>query len=114
MKQELFQLLFLISTILSAQKVEEAIDETLYAINYPTSWKIGNIGRNNVEYYLFASPIKEDFRSNINLVIQNLDGMNLDLTEFTKISEKEVNINGKLISSELKIINNQRVSRINF
>lgn len=36
------------------------------------------------------------------MLIQNLEGMNLDLTKFTEISENQINANGKLISSTRK------------
>ena len=102
MKQKLFLLLLLISKISYAQTLEKSIDENLYSINYPSSWKLDNTGRNNCEFFLFASPIDTNFGSNINLLIQNLEGMNLDLTKFTEISENQINANGKLISSTRK------------
>jgi hypothetical protein len=114
MKQRLLLLLFFVSTILSAQKLEKAIEETLYSINYPSSWKVDNTGRNNAEFFLFAAPINENMGSNINLLIQNLDGMNLDLNKFTEISEKQINTNGKIISSELKVIDNQEFQELTF
>ena len=114
MKQQLLLLFFLISTVISAQKLEKEIKETLYSIKYSSSWKIDNTGRNSVEFYLFASPINENMGSNINLLIQNLDGMNLDLTKFTEISEKQISTNGKLISSELKNIDNQEFQELIF
>ena len=104
MKQKLFLLLLLVSKIIYAQTLEKKIDENLYSINYPSSWKLDNTGRNNSEFFLFASPIDVNFGSNINLLIQNLEGMNLDLTKFTEISEKQINANGKLISSNRKSI----------
>lgn len=114
MKKLLLLILFFVSSILFAQKFENKIEETLYSINYPSSWKIDNTGRYNVEFYLFAYPVKENMASNINLLIQNLDGMNLDLTKFTEISEKQINANGKLISSELKNIDNREFQELIF
>lgn len=114
MKQRLVLVLVLLSTMLSAQKLEKSIDETLYAINYPSSWKIDNTGKNGVEFYLFASPIEDNFGSNINLLIQNLEGMNIDLTKFTEISEKQITTNGKIISSELKNKGHQKYQEVIF
>lgn len=114
MKQRLLIVIFLMTTILSAQELDQKIDESLYLIKYPSSWKIDNTGKNNVEFYLFASPIKENYGSNINLLIQNLDDMNLDLTKFTAISEKQIITNGNLISSKLKTKDNYEYQEVIF
>lgn len=114
MKQKLFLFLLLVSKISYAQTLEKSIDENLYSINYSSSWKLDNTGRNNSEFFLFASPIDVNFGSNINLLIQNLDGMNLDLTKYTEISEKQINENGKLISSTRKNIGGQEFQELVF
>lgn len=97
-------LLILINFNLYSQSTQhdKTINGTTYQIHYNSKWKLDESGRNATEFYLYYSPGKGKFGSNINLIIQSLEGMNLNLDSYTEISTNQVKANGKLISSKRK------------
>ncbi|BDS10436.1 hypothetical protein [Aureispira anguillae] len=69
------------------------IDENAsYYIEYPKEWKIDKSGTMGTSLILF-SPItssEDSFSENVNLMIQDLGGMDINLDEFVELSEKQV------------------------
>jgi hypothetical protein len=66
--------------------------EKNYSIQYPPSWELNQSGQMGASFYLF-SPLesnKDQFRENVNLLIQDLTGQNIDLDRFVEISEVQV------------------------
>ncbi|MEM9982873.1 MAG: hypothetical protein AAF734_10275 [Bacteroidota bacterium] len=83
----------------------ETLSKEDYTIQYPDSLEIDQAGQMGVKFILFTSPIspQDQFRENINLVIEDLAGKNVDLDKYVEISESQVKsmiTNGKLIDSE--------------
>ncbi|NNT72354.1 hypothetical protein HKT18_09025 [Flavobacterium sp. IMCC34852] len=76
-----------------------------YQISYSDEWKLDETGRNSTEFYLFYSPVVENFGNNINLLIQDLSGLNLDLDGYTDLSVKQIEAHGKILSSLRKTKN---------
>ncbi len=76
-----------------------------YSISYPNNWEINNTGQMGTSF-LILSPVESEqdqFRENVNLLIQDLSAYNIDLNEFVNISEgqiKTIITNSSLISSE--------------
>lgn len=76
-----------------------------YAIQHPSNWDVDKSGQMNTSFFLF-SPIEneiDDFRENINLIIQDLTGYDLTLEQFTELTESQVKTlitNANMISSE--------------
>ncbi len=87
-------------------KIEwKVLDEKEYSISYPTSWELDQSGLHGSSFFLFSKLNSENdsFRENINLLIQNLSGLNMDLDKFANLSENQINAmvtNGKMIENE--------------
>jgi hypothetical protein len=78
--------------------------ENGYSIQYPNDWNLDKSGQMGMSFIILSqlSSPEDQFRENVNLLIQNLTGMNLDLDKFTAISEDQIKrmvTNGKLIES---------------
>jgi hypothetical protein len=73
-----------------------------YTIDYDSSFTLDESKKNGTEFYLFSNKIKPqpDFVANLNLMIQNLEGLNYNLDQFIALSEKQIKPDGKLLSSE--------------
>ena len=77
-----------------------------YSIQYPPDWELDQSGKMNSTFVIF-SPVESDsdkFRENVNLIVQDLSGKNLDLTldQYTEISLAQIKsmlINGKVVES---------------
>lgn len=76
-----------------------------YSIDYPKDWEFNESGQMGTSFILF-SPLasqKDQFRENVNLLVQDLTGYNLDLDGYVKISEGQIKTmitNGKIIESK--------------
>lgn len=69
---------------------------TNYSIQYPPDWELDKSGKLGSTFFLF-SPIENDadqFKENINLLIQDLRGSDITLDKFVEISEGEVKAMG--------------------
>lgn len=68
------------------------LDQPNYAIQYPSTWQLNQSGQMGTSFILL-SPLESDkdkFMENVNLLIQDLAGRNIDLNKFTEISEEQV------------------------
>ncbi len=62
-----------------------------YTINYPKDWTFDSSGQMNTTFLLFSKLEENDtFSENVNLMIQDLTGMNLDLKGYTALSVKQI------------------------
>lgn len=81
---------FLATTTLSAQDNSSWTNyETQeFAISFPTDWELNKEAQLGTSLILFSQLSSEDdkFRENVNLIIQDLTGYNLDLKGFTDLS----------------------------
>lgn len=83
----------------------KTLNGTDYSIQYPLDWELNESGQMGTSFILF-SPIEsslDKFKENVNLIIQDFSGYNLDLNEYVEISEEQVNImitNSTLIESK--------------
>ncbi|MCC7030221.1 MAG: hypothetical protein IT257_07945 [Chitinophagaceae bacterium] len=72
-----------------------------YRIQYPNTWRIDS-SRNMGTELIFYSPLDnagDPFSENVNLMIQNLQGMNIDLQKYKEITEQQL----KELGGESKI-----------
>ena len=68
------------------------LDGDDYEIQYPLNWEIDKSGQMGMSFILLSvqtSP-QDKFRENVNLLTQNLTGLNIDMDAFVKISEEQV------------------------
>ncbi|WP_298515326.1 PsbP-related protein [uncultured Kordia sp.] len=88
-----------------AQDSWKSITRDAYSIQYPSDWKIdtsGSIGADLIIYSQLSSA-DDIFTENINVLIQDLTGYNMDLDSYTEISEEQIKTviqNGKIIESK--------------
>tara|TARA_R110001583_G_C5457012_1_gene391511 strand:+ start:92 stop:607 length:516 start_codon:yes stop_codon:yes gene_type:complete len=81
---------------------QKEINRNGYSISYPSSMRLDESGRNGIEFLLFTEKTNsnDNFRDNLNLIIQNLENLNINLDKFVEITETQIKNNGKLILSE--------------
>ena len=79
-----------------------------YSINYPKDWELNESRQMGTSFILFSplSSQQDRFRENVNLVIQDLKGYNIDLEKYVEISEGQI----KTIVTDGKIIESKRIS----
>ena len=98
-KKTLFIITFLFSFISYSQNVR-TIKTSEYEISFPENLKFDDSKTRNTEVIIYMENEKDLFIENINLLIQDLKGHQIDLNQYVKITETQVNENGKLIESE--------------
>lgn len=83
----------------------KTIAQSNYSLQYPADWELNESGQLGTTLILF-SPLEsadDTFRENINLIVQDLTGYNLDLDKYAKISEEQVKTmitNSKIVESK--------------
>ncbi|AWH86128.1 hypothetical protein HYN59_13860 [Flavobacterium album] len=107
-------LFFLITVKGFSQTLDKNIIKSDYSINYSSNWKLDETGRNGSDFILISSTFTGKFRNNINLLIQNLKGTNLNLDTFTELSKNQINSKGKLITSRKKSANGKEFQELTF
>ncbi|MFD0964690.1 hypothetical protein ACFQ1O_11805 [Pseudofulvibacter geojedonensis] len=86
----------------------KSIVDNNYSINYPSNWELDESGQMGTRFILF-SPLSSDqdqFRENINLLIQDLSGHNLDLEKYVEISIDQINrmiTDGNILKNKRKL-----------
>ncbi len=108
--KQLFTLIFIFSTLFgfsqsnSPNKLKN-FAQNGYELRYPSSWTIDTSKRMGPDFFIF-SPRENDtdrFQENINLLVQDLTGQNIDLDKYAKITEgqiKEMAIEGTIYESK--------------
>ncbi len=105
LKNHLFIILMVVSISSHAQDTFETLENATYAISYPGTWELNQSGQMGMSFALF-SPVKfegDQFRENVNLVIQDVSSHNLDLTGFVNLSENQIKTmiqDGEILESE--------------
>jgi hypothetical protein len=76
-----------------------------YSIRYPPAWELQSDGKTGVTFFI-SSPLEsaeDKFRENVNLIIEDLTGGNIDLNQFVDISKEQIMkviTNSSIIESE--------------
>ena len=83
----------------------KAINESGYMIQYPDSFDLNTSGQMGMTFILLSKQTSQQdlFRENINLLIQDLTGQNIDLDKYVEISEGQIKTmitNGNIIESK--------------
>ena len=63
-----------------------------YQLQYPTTWRLDTTGVMGSELFVFSplTDTADTFSENVNLLIQNLAGMNIDLKAYKEITDKQL------------------------
>jgi len=82
-----------------------------YEIQYPTNWDVDTSKLMGSSFFLFSPVIDEKdlFRENINLLVQDLTGYDVNLDQYVELSEGQV----KTMVTESKIISSERKEKDN-
>jgi len=83
----------------------KTLDMSDYSIQHPSDWTEDKSGQMGTKFVLFSHEqgATDKFTENINLIIQDLSGRNIDLDKYTEISEDQVRtriVKSKLIESK--------------
>ncbi len=83
------------------------LDTETYSIQYPLDWELNQNGQMSSSFVLFSAlePDEDLFRENVNLLIQDLSAYNLDLNQYTELSEGQV----KTMIANSSIIESKRI-----
>jgi hypothetical protein len=63
-----------------------------YSIKYPQDWELNSRGVLGASFFLM-SPFEDEqdrFKENVNLIVQDLNGVEIDLDKYIQISEEQV------------------------
>ena len=96
-----------ISTKDNSSKIQnkwKLLDEDSYSIEYPDDWVEDKSGDSGTSFVLFSplSSNQDKVRENINLMIQDLKGQNINLDKYVAITEKQIKTlmtNGNILES---------------
>lgn len=83
----------------------KTLDGKYYSIQYPPDWELNQSGQLGTIFALLSplEAVPDNFRENVNFIIQDLTGSNLDLNKYVELSEEGIKIlitNPILIESE--------------
>jgi hypothetical protein len=80
------------------------ISDDRYKISYPDTWKADQSGARGTAFLLYLPSVGDNttFKDNINLLIQDLTGYDMDLKGFTELSMQQLN----QMLPEIKILTN--------
>jgi len=89
----------------------KTLDLPQYSIQYPASWKPDlskEMGSSFILFSPLASP-KDNFSENVNLLIQDLKGQNINLAKYTEISEKQI----RTLGTNSSIVESKKIKKGN-
>jgi hypothetical protein len=93
------------------------LEDSIFTIQYPPNWEL-NQGKQMGTSFILLSPQeseKDFFRENINLLIQDLAGYNIDLDKYTDISVNQVKnlvTNSTLLESKRIKLGNDEYQKV--
>jgi len=83
----------------------KSLTENNYSISYPNNWELNKSGQMGTNFILFSplSSEQDQFKDNVNLLVQDLTGHNLNLNKYVELSEGQIKTmitDGKMIESK--------------
>ena len=83
----------------------KTLDENSFLIQYPIDWELNKSGQMGTSFILLTqlSSTQDKFRENVNLIIQDLTGQNIDFNKYVEISDgqiKSMGANASLLESK--------------
>jgi PsbP len=88
-----------------------------YSIQYPTSWQLDTATKMGASLFIF-SPLEnnaDNFKENVNIMIQDLGNQKIDLEKYKQISDKQIKqmgVNAKVIQSIIVTTSKQPYYRV--
>jgi serine/threonine-protein kinase len=89
----------------------KTFDQAAYTIQYPSTWELNQSEQMGTSFILF-SPLeseKDQFKENVNLLIQDLAGYHVDLNEYTEITEGQIKtmVTNAILSESVRVKNDK-------
>lgn len=87
------------------------LEKQNYSIQYPKDWSLNEEGVMGTAFFLF-SPLEstnDNFRENVNLIIQDLSGQNIGLDKYVKVSEEQL----KTMITNADLLESKRIKTAN-
>ncbi|MBO9613036.1 MAG: hypothetical protein J7619_10095 [Dyadobacter sp.] len=90
-----------------------------FTISYPSDWRVDTSGTMNTKVFFF-SPLEgpeDKFSDNLNVMIQNLAGHQIDIQKYKEISEQQIKAmfsDGKLLESKVMNSNGREEYRLSY
>src|SRR5512133_3396692 len=93
---------------LESQEGWKTLNENDYSIQYPSDWTLQKPGQNGAIFFIISDQTssQDQFRENVNLLIQDLTGMDIDMDKYVQISEDQI----KLMATNANLIESSRHS----
>jgi hypothetical protein len=79
--------------LFSHSTVEEwkTLETKEYLIKYPETWILNESGQAGTSFFIFGPAVEgQPFKNNINLMIQDLSGLDIDLAKFVEMSVEQI------------------------
>lgn len=109
MKKIPFLLLFAVFVCvqMNAQKTWKTISQDAFTIKCPSDWTTDTSKSMGADVFMYKEKDANDgFAENINVLVQDLAGYDLDLDAYTKLSEEQI----KTMVTGGKILNSERIT----
>lgn len=95
----------------------KTLSESDYSIQYPDTFDLDKSGQMGMSFILLSKQTSQQdlFRENVNLMIQDLSGRNIDLDKYVEISEEQIKtmiMDGNLIGSKRMTDKNKEYQRL--
>jgi hypothetical protein len=95
----------------------KVLNESDYSIQYPDTFDLDKSGQMGMSFILLSKQTSQQdlFRENVNLLIQDLTGQNIDLDKYVEISEGQIKTmitDGNLIESKRLTDKNKEFQRV--
>lgn len=89
-KSILITQLFILSILCSATGQSEWIEykeKNKYSVQYPADWEINTSGIMGASFFIFSPVVsaEDQFRENVNFMIQDLGNTNMTLSDYTNL-----------------------------
>jgi len=109
MKLVSFIILFINFFIYSQTTDWKTLNNSEFSINYPKNWELNSSGQMGTRFIIFSqlTDKNDQFKENVNLIIQDLTGYDFDLNKYVELSENQI----KTMITESNILINKRITK---
>ena len=109
MKLVSFIILFINFSIYSQTTDWKTLNNNEFSINYPKNWELNSSGQMGTRFIIFSqlTDKNDQFKENVNLIIQDLTGYDFDLNKYVELSENQI----KTMITESNILINKRITK---
>lgn len=91
-------------SVFTVQVEMKTYEKDAFSIQYPETWELQITEKQGSKFILYSEMEENDsFRENINLLAQNVKGMNMTMDKFAKMSEDQIKTmvqGGEVLKSE--------------